>query len=164
MEECYSCGQLSQGYGKIGSHMGQASNVLEEQARATQRGVVEDLKRHRDLLVSVMELMQRRERAKESGLVETLKKRITNQEQKLTHLRTTAAATAAAAARAEGAGDGGYGGSEPGIYDAQIEKLVQNIQSVSRLCLTSYASCFWRSRVISEIIQCLTSPSSNPII
>ncbi|KAK5821463.1 hypothetical protein F5H01DRAFT_337215 [Linnemannia elongata] len=129
VEECYSCGQLSQGYGKIGSHMGQASNVLEEQARATQRGVVEDLKRHRDLLVSVMELMQRRERAKESGLVETLKKRITNQEQKLTHLRTTAAATAAAAARAEGAGDGGYGGSEPGIYDAQIEKLVQNIQS-----------------------------------
>ncbi|KAG9069558.1 sorting nexin [Linnemannia hyalina] len=131
VEECYSCGQLSQGYGKVGSHIGQASNALEEQARATQRGVVEDLKRHRDLLVSVMELMQRRERAKESGLVEMLKKRITNQEQKLTHLRTTAAATAAAAAaaRAEGAGDGGYGGGEPGIYDAQIEKLVQGIQS-----------------------------------
>ncbi|KAF9149780.1 Sorting nexin mvp1 [Linnemannia schmuckeri] len=129
VEECYSCGQLSQGYGKIGSHLGQASNVLEEQARATQRGVVEDLKRHRDLLVSVMELLQRRERAREGGLVEMLKKRITNQEQKLTHLRTTAAATAAAAARTEGGGDGGYGGSEPGIYDAQIEKLVQNIQS-----------------------------------
>ncbi|KAF8944069.1 Sorting nexin mvp1 [Haplosporangium gracile] len=129
VEECYSCGQLSQGYGKIGSHMGQASNVLEEQAKATQRGIVEDLKRHRDLLVSVMELMQRRERAKGDGLVETLKKRITNQEQKLTHLRTTAAATATAAASAEGGGDGGYGGGEPGIYDAQIEKLVQNIQS-----------------------------------
>lgn len=147
MEECYSCGQLSQGYGKIGSHIGQASNVLEVQARATQRGIVEDLKRHRDLLVSVMELMQRRERAKESGLVEMLKKRITNQEQKLTHLRTTAAATAAAAARAEGAGDGG--GGDPGIYDAQIEKLVQNIQSVSGVCLTSYASCFSSSRVVS---------------
>ncbi|KAF9545475.1 Sorting nexin mvp1 [Mortierella hygrophila] len=129
VEECYSCGQLSQGYGKVGSHIGQASNALEEQARATQRGVVEDLKRHRDLLASVMELMQRRERARESGLVETLKKRITNQEQKLAHLRTTAAATAAAAARAEGAGDGGYGGGEAGMYDAQIEKLVQNIQS-----------------------------------
>ncbi|KAF9545472.1 Sorting nexin mvp1, partial [Mortierella hygrophila] len=36
VEECYSCGQLSQGYGKVGSHMGQASNALEEQARATQ--------------------------------------------------------------------------------------------------------------------------------
>ncbi|KAG0301136.1 sorting nexin [Linnemannia gamsii] len=129
VEECYSCGQLSQGYGKIGSHMGQASSVLEVQARATQRGIVEDLKRHRDLLVSVMELLQRRERAREGGLVEMLKKRITNQEQKLTHLRTTAAATAAAAARTEGAGEGGYGGGDPGIYDAQIEKLVQNIQS-----------------------------------
>lgn len=111
--------------------MGQASSVLEVQARATQRGIVEDLKRHRDLLVSVMELLQRRERAREGGLVEMLKKRITNQEQKLTHLRTTAAATAAAAARTEGAGEGGYGGGDPGIYDAQIEKLVQNIQSVS---------------------------------
>jgi hypothetical protein len=78
-----------------------------------------------------MELLQRRERAREGGLVEMLKKRITNQEQKLTHLRTTAAATAAAAARTEGAGEGGYGGGDPGIYDAQIEKLVQNIQSVS---------------------------------
>ncbi|KAG0263311.1 Sorting nexin mvp1 [Linnemannia exigua] len=129
VEECYSCGQLSHGYGKIGSHMGQASNLLEEQARATQRGIVEDLKRHRDLLVSVMELMQRRERAREGGLVEMLKKRIANQEQKLTHLRTTAAATAAGAARAEGAGNGGYGGDEPGIYDTQIEKLVLSIQS-----------------------------------
>ncbi|KAF9097350.1 Sorting nexin mvp1 [Mortierella sp. GBA35] len=130
VEECYSCGQLSQGYSKIGSHIGQASNVMEEHARAAQRGIVEDLKCHRDLLVSVKELLQRCDRSKERGLVEMLKKRIANQEQKLTHLRTTAAATAAAAARAEGGGDGsGGGGAEPGIYDAQIEKLVQNIQS-----------------------------------
>ncbi|KAF9924536.1 Sorting nexin mvp1 [Linnemannia zychae] len=129
VEECYSCGQLSQGYGKIGSHMGQASNVLESQAQMIQRGIVEDLKRHRDLLVSVMELLQRRELSREGGLVEMLKKRIASQEQKLTHLRTTAAATAAGAARSENGQEGGHTGADLGIYDAQIEQLVQNIQT-----------------------------------
>ncbi|KAF9431543.1 Sorting nexin mvp1 [Entomortierella beljakovae] len=119
IEDCSCCGRLSHGYNQIGSHLSQTSNVLEEQAKATQRGVVEDLKRHRDLLVSVMELVQRRDRLRESGVVENLKKRISTNETKLKTLTTSAAAAAA--------GDPVAG--EPGSYDEKIEKVTFNINS-----------------------------------
>ncbi|KAF9101814.1 Sorting nexin mvp1 [Mortierella sp. AM989] len=117
VEECYNCGQLSQGYNKIGFHIGQTSNFLEEQAKSTQRGMVEDLKRHRDLLNSVLELLQRRERSREAGTIETLQKRIAANETKLKVLMASAAAAAA--------GDSSAG--EPGAYESQIEKVSTNI-------------------------------------
>ncbi|KAF9160112.1 Sorting nexin mvp1 [Mortierella sp. AD011] len=119
VEECYNCGQLSQGYSKIGTHISQVSNFLDEQAKATQRGMVEDLKRHRDLLVSVKELLQRRDRLREAGTIETLEKRIAANEAKLKTLTTSAAAAAA--------GDSSAG--EPGTYDAQIERITNHCNS-----------------------------------
>ncbi|KAF9951868.1 Sorting nexin mvp1 [Mortierella alpina] len=131
VEDCFNCGQLSQGYSKIGSHICQASNVLEEQAKAMQRGMVEDLKRHRDLLVSVGELLERRDRSREGTMVGILQKRITSNEAKLRGLKASAAAAASAAvtaARAEG-GVSAANLGDPGAYDAQIEKVTNNIHS-----------------------------------
>ncbi|KAF8925600.1 sorting nexin [Dissophora ornata] len=125
VEECYNCGQLSQGYSKIGSHLGQTSHLLGEQAKAIQREMVEELKRHRDLLVSVMELLQRHDRSRGAGIIESLQKRVVANEAKLKTAQASAAA-AAAAARAEGGGDGS---GDYGAYDAQIEKLTNNINS-----------------------------------
>ncbi|KAF9997539.1 Sorting nexin mvp1 [Entomortierella chlamydospora] len=119
VEDCYNCGQLSQGYSKIGTHISQVSNFLDEQAKATQRGMVEDLKRHRDLLVSVKELLQRRDRLREAGTIETLEKRIATNEAKLKTLTTSAAAAAT--------GDSNAG--EPGAYDAQIERITNHCNS-----------------------------------
>ncbi|CAO3573868.1 unnamed protein product [Mortierella alpina] len=131
VEDCFNCGQLSQGYSKIGSHICQASNMLEEQAKAMQRGMVEDLKRHRDLLVSVRELLERRDRSREGTMVGILQKRITSNEAKLKGLKASAAAAASAAvaaARAEGSVSAANLG-DPGAYEAQIEKVANNIHS-----------------------------------
>ncbi|KAF9573153.1 Sorting nexin mvp1 [Mortierella alpina] len=131
VEDCFNCGQLSQGYGKIGSHICRASNVLEEQAKAMQRGMVEDLKRHRDLLVSVGELLERRDRSREGTMIGILQKRIISNEAKLRGLKASAEAAAAAvvaAARAEG-GVSAANLGDPGAYDAQIEKVTNNIHS-----------------------------------
>ncbi|KAG0029109.1 Sorting nexin mvp1 [Podila clonocystis] len=130
IEECYNCGQLSQGYGKISAKITQASHLTEENALATQQGVVENLKRHRDLLVSVRELLQRRDHSREGGLAETLKKRIASNETKLKAARAAASAAIAAANAVSGAP-----GSEPAessaavSYEAQIERLIHSINS-----------------------------------
>ncbi|KAG0341498.1 Sorting nexin mvp1 [Podila horticola] len=131
IEECYNCGQLSQGYGKIATKITQASHLTEENALATQQGVVENLKRHRDLLVSVRELLQRRDHSREGGLAETLKKRIASNETKLKAARAAiSAANAAAANAASGAlGSGPAESSAVVSYEAQIEKLTHSINS-----------------------------------
>ena len=127
IEDCYNCGQLSQGYSKISAHFNKTANLVEDQARATQTGMVESLKRHRDLLVSVKELLQRRDQSREGNVAEMLKKRIANNETKLKALRASASTAATAAAANSASGDSGAAG----IYDAQIEKVVNNIHSVS---------------------------------
>ncbi|KAF9988229.1 sorting nexin, partial [Modicella reniformis] len=120
IDECYSCGQLSDGYRKISSHFTQTSQLLDEQARVSQREMIEGLKRHRDLLVSVQELMQRRDLSREGSIAEMMKKRIVSNEAKLKALKTSAE-TAANAATADS--------SSAGLYDAQIEKVTNNITS-----------------------------------
>ncbi|KAF9912184.1 Sorting nexin mvp1 [Linnemannia zychae] len=128
IDDCYNCGQLSNAYGKIGSHFSQASALMDHQARSAQQGMVESLKRHRDLLISVRELFQRRDRIREGNMSEMLKKRIASNEAKLKTLRTSAAN----ANGAGGAADGGVSGSDSasiGLYDAQIEKVTNNINS-----------------------------------
>lgn len=138
IDDCYNCKQLSQAYGKIGTHISQASTLMDIQARAAQQGMVESLKRHRDLLISVRELFQRRDRIREGNLTETLKKRIASNEAKLKTLRTSATNAAGgggggAAGNAEGGGGGvtGSNSASIGLYDAQIEKVTNNINSVS---------------------------------
>ncbi|KAG0370067.1 Sorting nexin mvp1 [Gamsiella multidivaricata] len=125
IEDCYNCAQLAQGYGKISSHINQTSHLLEDQARTTHRAMVENLKRHRDLLVSTQELLQRRDRSREGNAAEMLKKRIASNEAKLKTLRNSAAS----AAGASGNGAAGGDSSSAGVYDAQIEKITNNINS-----------------------------------
>ncbi|KAG0357312.1 Sorting nexin mvp1 [Podila minutissima] len=131
IEDCYNCGQLSQGYGKISTKITQASHLTEENALATQQGVVENLKRHRDLLVSVRELLQRRDHSREGGLAETLKKRIASNETKLKAARAAVSAAITAAANAASGAPGSVPAESSAAisYEAQIEKLTHNINS-----------------------------------
>ncbi|KAG0319775.1 Sorting nexin mvp1 [Dissophora globulifera] len=123
VEECHNCQQLSQGYTKIASHFGQASFALEEQGKAIQREMVEDLKRHRDLLVSVKELLQRHDRSREAGTIEALQKRISNNMTKLDTLKEAAMAAASAA----GAANDTNSALDYGAHDMQIEKITNNL-------------------------------------
>lgn len=117
IEECYSCGQLSQGYIKIGSHISQTSLLLEEQGIEIQRGIVEDLKRHRDLLVSLMELLQRRDRNNFFSLTETLKMRIESNEIRLKNAQASVTS--------------GPPDVDPGQFESLIETLTTSIAAVS---------------------------------
>ena len=120
VEECFNCGQLSQGYGKIGLHLGQASNLMESQARATQLGIVEDLKRHRDLLTSLLQLLQKHEYHRLDARQETIHKRIAANEAKIKSLRAPTEAAGTATGR-----DGPSDSSE-----ALIETTMATLQAV----------------------------------
>ncbi|KAG0217548.1 Sorting nexin mvp1 [Mortierella sp. GBA43] len=119
VDECYSCGQLSEGYRKISTHIAQASHLLDDQARVTQRDMIENLKRHRDLLVSMQELMQRRDQSRDGNTIEMLKKRIVTNETKLKALKNSAETAAAASTDS----------SSASVYGPQIEKITNNINS-----------------------------------
>lgn len=127
VEECYSCGQLSQGYNTIGTHISQTSLLLEEQGIAIQRGMVEDLKRHRDLLVSLMELLQRRDRNNFFFLTETLKKRIESNEIKLKNAQESVTS--------------GPPDVDPGQFESLIEKLTMSVAAVSVFFLCFFFVC-----------------------
>ncbi|GJJ72379.1 sorting nexin-8 [Entomortierella parvispora] len=122
VEDCYNCGQLSQGYGKIGSHLGHASNIMESQAKATQQGIVEDLKRHRDLLVSVMQLLQRHEFSRQDSRTEMVHRRLAANDAKLKALKSVSTAAASAPP--------GSANSDNQIEnEAQIESIANAIQA-----------------------------------
>jgi hypothetical protein len=103
--------------------MNKTSNILEDQAKVLQRGMIEDLKRHRDLQVSLIELLQRCERAKEATMIETLQKRLASNETKLKSLEASVAAAIASS------GDEEAGDSR--ALDASMEKIKTNIATVS---------------------------------
>ncbi|KAF9578816.1 sorting nexin [Lunasporangiospora selenospora] len=132
VDDCYNCGQLSQGYNKISVHLTTVSNILDEQARATQRGMVESLKRHRDLLVSVSEMLHRRDqsRSKEGSVAEMLKKRIVTNEAKLKSLRAASASSTAESNSGSGVGSAAaVGVSGNNSHDGQIERVANSIDS-----------------------------------
>ena len=49
---CQSCSQVVRGYEAVAKHMQRAGTILDDQALAATNGVLENLKRHRDLLIS----------------------------------------------------------------------------------------------------------------
>ncbi|KAK9771803.1 hypothetical protein SCAR479_11591 [Seiridium cardinale] len=63
-----------------------AQGLLEDESKAWETGVLEDLKRQRDALVSVREMFDRRERLDKDN-IPTLERRIQNNETKLAGLR-----------------------------------------------------------------------------
>ncbi|KAI8973923.1 hypothetical protein BDB01DRAFT_808137 [Pilobolus umbonatus] len=58
--ECRNCQQVVRGYETVAKHMQSESNILEDQVVSSTDGVLENLKRFRDLLVSFRDLDERR--------------------------------------------------------------------------------------------------------
>jgi sorting nexin-8 len=67
-------------------HLSNSQGLLEDEARAWDEGVLEDLKRQRDALVSMREMFDRRDRYDKDN-IPYLERRIQANETKLTGLR-----------------------------------------------------------------------------
>jgi sorting nexin-8 len=67
-------------------HLSTSQSLLEDESRAWDEGVLEDLKKQRDSLVSVRDMFDRRDRYDKDNISQ-LEKRIENNERKLVTLR-----------------------------------------------------------------------------
>ena len=104
---------LNDGLIAMSKHLQACQTLLEDESRGWDEGVLEDLKRQRDALVSVRELFERRERLDKDN-IPYLEKRIQTNENKLATLR----------AKPEGA-----------VKPGEIEKVAENIVKVSTCTL-----------------------------
>ncbi|PNY24163.1 Sorting nexin mvp1 [Tolypocladium capitatum] len=78
---------LNDGLVAMGRHLRTCQTLMEDESRGWDEGVLEDLKRQRDALVSVREMFDRRERL-DRDTIPYLEKRIQTNETKLANLRS----------------------------------------------------------------------------
>jgi sorting nexin-8 len=79
---CSDCPSIDNGLRNVASGLDLVSGVLLDESRAYDEGILEDLKRQRDVLVAMKELFDRRDRLAGDN-VPSLEKRITNTELKI---------------------------------------------------------------------------------
>jgi sorting nexin-8 len=101
---------LNEGLHATAKHLSNSQSLLEDEARAWDQGVLEDLKRQRDALVSMRELFDRRDRYDKDNIPQ-LERRIQSNEAKLVAIR----------AKPEGL-----------VKPGEIEKVTEAIIKVSR--------------------------------
>ncbi|KAL5361174.1 hypothetical protein BJX96DRAFT_151519 [Aspergillus floccosus] len=77
---------LNEGIKATARHLSASQSLLEDEARAWEEGILEDLKRQRDTLVSVREMFDRRDRYARNNIPQ-LERRIESNERKLQELR-----------------------------------------------------------------------------
>lgn len=104
---------LNQGISSTAKHLMTSQNLLEDESRAWDEGVLEDFKKQRDALVSVRDMFDRRDRYAKNNIPQ-LERRIETNEHKLANLM----------ARPEGAP----------VKSGEQEKLEQAVRAVSFFC------------------------------
>ncbi|KAF4632827.1 hypothetical protein G7Y89_g5299 [Cudoniella acicularis] len=77
---------LNEGLQSMAKHLSNSQSLLEDEARAWDQGVLEDLKRQRDTLVSMRDMFDRRDRYDKDN-IPYLERRIQNNENKLVAIR-----------------------------------------------------------------------------
>lgn len=78
---------LNEGLNSTAKHLDQSRALLEDEAKGWEEGVLEDLKRQRDSLVSMRDLFDRRDKYAKDN-IPYLEKRISTNEQKLQAIRS----------------------------------------------------------------------------
>ncbi|CAL3966590.1 unnamed protein product [Diplocarpon coronariae] len=78
---------LNEGLNATAKHLSNSQTLLEDEARAWDQGVLEDLKRQRDALVSMRDMFDRRDRYDKDN-IPYLERRIQNNETKLVTIRS----------------------------------------------------------------------------
>ncbi|KAL2169020.1 hypothetical protein VTG60DRAFT_6519 [Thermothelomyces hinnuleus] len=103
---------LNDGLQAMSRHLRTAQSLMEDESRAWESGVLEDLKRQRDALVSLRDLFDRRERLDKDN-IPYLEKRIAANESKLASLR----------AKPEGL-------VKPGEIERVVEAIIKDKESI----------------------------------
>ncbi|KAK0736400.1 hypothetical protein B0T21DRAFT_179371 [Apiosordaria backusii] len=103
---------LNDGLQAMSRHLRTAQGLLEDEARAWDEGVLEDLKRQRDALVSLRDLFDRRERLDKDNIPQ-LERRISTNETRLAALR----------AKPEGM-------VKPGEVEKVVEAIIKDKESI----------------------------------
>ncbi|KAK4196431.1 putative sorting nexin mvp-1 [Triangularia verruculosa] len=103
---------LNDGLQAMSRHLRTAQGLLEDEARAWDEGVLEDLKRQRDALVSLRDLFDRRERLDKDNIPQ-LERRIATNETRLAALR----------AKPEGM-------VKPGEVEKVVEAIIKDKESI----------------------------------
>lgn len=111
---------LNEGISSTATHLSTSQSLLEDEARAWSQGVLEDLKRQRDCLVSMRELFDRRDRYARNNIPQ-LERQIEGNERKLQDLRTRPPGT---------------------VKPGDIEKVEDAIFKVRLMSTMSY-TCTW---------------------
>lgn len=78
---------LNEGLHSTAKHLSNSQSLLEDEAKAWDQGVLEDLKRQRDSLVSMRDMFERRDRYDKDN-IPYLERRIENNENKLVTIRS----------------------------------------------------------------------------
>lgn len=60
VSNCQACSQVVRGYEAVGTYLGQASNIIETEVSTANSGVLENLKRHRNISISFLEMLDRK--------------------------------------------------------------------------------------------------------
>jgi len=129
-------GQINAGLTSTGKHLRTAQHLLEDEARAWEVGVLEDLKRQRDTLVSVLDMFARRDRLDRDN-IPALERRIEANEAKLQTLR----------ARPDGVG-------RPGDIEKVVEAILRDKESIVQ---QHNRSIFVRECIRDELLHFQTS-------
>ncbi|KAI7871808.1 hypothetical protein BDF14DRAFT_1962168 [Spinellus fusiger] len=77
--DCHGCVQMVRGYDAVAKHMQKAGSILEEQAGSSSDGILEDLKQHRDILISFQDMLHRKPKLSANQMDSLGKKLIANQ-------------------------------------------------------------------------------------
>lgn len=78
---------LNEGLNSTAKHLDQSKQLLDDEARGWEEGVLEDMKRQRDSLVSMRDMFDRRDRYAKDN-IPYLERRISTNEQKLQAIRS----------------------------------------------------------------------------
>lgn len=135
---------LNDGLIAMSKHLQTTQSLMEDESKAWDAGVLEDLKRQRDALVSLRDLFERRDRLDKDNIPH-LERRIQNNETKLAGLRS----------KPDGM-----------VRPGEIEKVVEAIIKVSIFrslsCLGSLICCVYNTQM-TNVLSRIRNPSSTSI-
>lgn len=62
VSDCQACGQVALGYDNVGNYINQDSIIIETEVDSAVIGILEDLKRHKDICLAFLEMLVRKSR------------------------------------------------------------------------------------------------------
>lgn len=84
--DCGSCQHVVRGYEAVAKHMQRTGTILDDHTAVSSNGVLENLKRQRDLFISFKEMLERKEKLA-TNQIDTLSKKVSANQTKVNQHR-----------------------------------------------------------------------------